>query len=137
MFSQPPQKTPIADSANIVTWQWYQWFLQIANFAVGGVLPAVSVVAFSATPIFDANVSDTFQITLTGDVTAPTLINVQQTQEITFFIIQDAVGGHKWTWPVNIIQGAAVDQTANAKNLQTFKIMADNNGYPMGAMTTS
>jgi hypothetical protein len=79
----------------------------------------LNTVAYTATPVFPCNLGNQ-QITLTGNVTSSTLTGIPAGQQTTFLIIQDATGGHTFTWPTNVKGGVVVDPTANATTSQTF-----------------
>lgn len=95
-------------------------------------------VPYSATPVFDCSLVDgpiTFDMELTGDVTAPTLINNFPGQQITFIFAQDVVGGRLVAWPANVRSAEVVDPTASAVSIQSFISRVSGNAYPIGPMT--
>lgn len=80
----------------------------------------VTNISYVATPVFDASVSSTFKITLTGNVTSSTLINVSAGQILYFIVCQDGAGAHTFVWPTNTVGAKTVDPTASACTTQTF-----------------
>lgn len=77
-------------------------------------------VAFSAAPVFDLSAAPTQSLTLTGDVTAPTVTNLSDGQTVSFLICQDSVGGHAFAWPSNVQGGMQVGNLAGTCSAQTF-----------------
>ncbi len=80
----------------------------------------INTVAFSATPTFDCSLGNIQTITLTGNVTSSTLANCTAGEILVFDIVEDATGGHTFTWPSNVHQGGAITTTANEHNRQMF-----------------
>lgn len=89
-------------------------------------------VTFSATPTFDASLRDSFEITLTANVTSSTLQYHTPGQRLSWRIIQS---GGPWTfaWPTNVKGGGVV---GTGSNLQEFEVGLDGNAYSLGAMVT-
>jgi hypothetical protein len=83
-------------------------------------LPAVSNPAFTATPSFNGAVNSSFQMTLTGNVTASTFTGGVTGQLYTFCLIQDGTGGRTFAWPPNVFGGGIPDTTPGSVNVQTF-----------------
>jgi hypothetical protein len=83
-------------------------------------LPGLNTLAFSATPSFDASVSGSFTMTLTGNVTSSSVINAAGGERITFVIKQDAVGGRTFAWPPNFKGASPVAPDANSVSVQEF-----------------
>ena len=92
------------------------------------------VVPFSATPEFPGDVYATFRITLNGDVTSSTAPDTVQGNLYTFIIIQDAVGGHAFTWPTNFINPSPINPDPNGGTVQTF-VMGLNDLVAIGPAT--
>jgi hypothetical protein len=86
--------------------------------------PSVNHVTFSSTPTFDCNAGNTQILTLTGDVTSSTTVNLAVGQQITFVIIQNIAGGHQFVWPANVFGAIQVSTVSSSVNIQTF-ICAD------------
>lgn len=84
----------------------------------------IYVVPFSTTPIFDANIGQIFNLTLTGNVTSSTFIN-GVSGIFVFRIIQDSSGNHTFTWPTNMRGTGPINMGANARSIQAFAIDAD------------
>lgn len=93
------------------------------------------VVAFSATAQFNAALGVDFEMTLTGNVTAPTLINTAGGVLYTFTLIQDATGNRTFAWPANVKNASVINPAANSISVQTFIARANGNLYPVGPMT--
>jgi hypothetical protein len=89
------------------------------NAAASGTQTRIVSVPFSATPVFDASQGSTFEITLTGNVTSSTLINVVSGTRLLFIVNQDSVGGHAFVPPA-ILPMAAISTTASKRNVQAF-----------------
>lgn len=75
-----------------------------------------------ATYAFKAAVYNTFEPTLTGNVTAPTLTNPVPGQLLCFAIRQDSTGGRTFTWPTNVIGGGVVCPASQSLSIQYFKV---------------
>lgn len=91
-----------------------------ARLIVPGDLPGQTVVAFSATPVFDASAAASFLITLTGNVTSSSIINPTTGQIITFVITQDATGSRTFAWPSNLRGASNIGNEANSVSVQSF-----------------
>lgn len=93
-------------------------------------------VAFSATAAFVgiSNTNMVFQITLTGNVTAPTLSGLTAGAKVTFILIQDGAGGHSFTWPTNVQNASTIETTPNARDIQEF-IFDGANAYPTSGLS--
>lgn len=101
---------------------------------INGANPYITV-AFSATPVFDCATGTTFDMTLTGNVTSSTAINLTAGQQITFMIVQDGTGGRTFVWPANVKGAGIPDLTPNAVSVQSFKVKSNGNLYPIGPLT--
>jgi hypothetical protein len=98
-------------------------------------LPPVANVAFASNAVFNGAVSDSFIMTLTGNVTAPTFVGGIAGVTYTFVIKQDSSGNHTFAWPANVIGGDTIDPTANSRNVQSF-IFDGTNLLSVGPMRT-
>lgn len=83
------------------------------------------IVAFSATPTFDCSLGDTFEITLTGNVTSSTISNAVAGQRLLFCIIQDGTGGRTFAWSGSALGSGAIDPGINARSVQEFYVAND------------
>jgi hypothetical protein len=83
-------------------------------------LPGQTTVAFSATPVFNAQSVLSFKITLTGDVTSSTITNPTAGQRVAFIITQDGVGGHAFAYPANVKGASGVAPDAGLTTVQEF-----------------
>jgi hypothetical protein len=88
--------------------------------ATKGFNAPLAVVAYSATPLFDAATANVFTILLTGNVANSTLTNAKSGQLIAFRICQDSVGARAFSWPANFRGAGAVSSVASACSQQTF-----------------
>jgi hypothetical protein len=86
----------------------------------------ISVVPFSATPIFDGTNSNSFQMTLTGNVTSSTFINGIDGQYYDFLIRQDASGLQSFTWPTTFKGIITIPITSLANTTAVQKVVFDN-----------
>jgi hypothetical protein len=96
----------------------------------------IVAVAFSATPIFDASQGNIFEITLTGNVTSSTLVNVSPGMDITFIIHQDSTGGRTFVPPANAPIGN-ISTVLNKTTTQTFVVDAGSVLRPTSAPSVS
>jgi hypothetical protein len=94
-----------------------------------------AVVAYSATPTFSpAGSLMLWKMTLTGNVTAPTLIAGSIPSIFIFELSQDATGGRTFTWPSNVIGGATIGSAANQLTVQEF-LWDGSNAIALGPAT--
>jgi hypothetical protein len=77
-------------------------------------------VAFSATPVFNANLANFFKMTLTANITSSTLSNADAGQQLQFEICQDATGGRTFVPPANVQGWLTIASAANACTTQAF-----------------
>lgn len=101
-----------------------------------GRLP-LQTVTYGPSITFDGNVANGFDVTLLGNVTSSSLLNVYPGQILTFVIAQDGVGGRTFSWPSNVIGAGAVDISPNAVSIQRFAVRKDLTVRPAGTMTVS
>jgi hypothetical protein len=92
------------------------------------------VVPWSAEMEFPGDIYTTFRATLSGDVTSSTAPDTVQGNLYTFIIIQDATGGHAFSWPPNCYNASPVNPKPNGITVQTF-VMGLSNLIPIGAAT--
>jgi hypothetical protein len=90
------------------------------KLASSGATSGFTSMAFSATPVFDASVTNTFKITLTGNVTSSTLVNVAAGQPLNFIVCQDANGSRTISWPSNLKGAMTIGTTASKCSAQSF-----------------
>lgn len=84
-------------------------------------LAAPVIVSFSATPAFDLSLASWFQMTLTGNVTAPTFINASAGNILVLSLIQDGTGGRTFAFPGSFLHPPTIDTTASSHTELTFK----------------
>lgn len=94
------------------------------------------VIAFSSTPTFDASTADTFEITLTANVTSSTLSNIVAGQQLTFIIHQDGVGSRTFAPPASLPL-ATIAPGANKTSVQKFIVSNALALYPVASMTVT
>lgn len=103
------------------------------NFVGGGCGGVhLAVVAFSATPVFNASSNYIFDLTLTGNVTSSTLNNTYAGEVVTFILIQDGTGSRTFAWPANVFNASDINPAANSITTQSFIARANGNLYPVG-----
>jgi len=95
-------------------------------------LPTPISMTFSSTPIFDGSKGNVFEMTLTGNVTGSTTINLIAGTLYTFILIQDGTGGRTFAWPSGMKGTMLIDPTAYSTNVQQF-VYDGNNLLAMGA----
>lgn len=80
-------------------------------------------VTFSSTIAFDASLANGFVVSLSGNVTASSLINMQIGQIVTIVVQQNGVGGWTFATPPQIVSGhwLTVRSGANAYSVQQFQ----------------
>lgn len=100
---------------------------------------ALVTVPYALNPTFDCSLVTagiiTFEITLTGNVTASTLINAQPGQIVILSVIQDGTGGRTFTFPSNVRNTTIIDADPSSITVQAFYARANGNLYPIGAGT--
>lgn len=80
-----------------------------------------TVIPFTATPVFDiASEGSGFEMTLTGNVTSSSIINLNPGIIVVFEFRQDATGGRTFTWPINVLGGADIGAGPNERTVQAF-----------------
>jgi hypothetical protein len=93
----------------------------------------VNLVAFSATPTFDASLGNTQTITLTANVTSSILSNAAAGEWLVFDIIQDATGSRTFAWPTNVLNAGVIGSMPSKHNIQMF-YYDGTNARAVGAM---
>ena len=101
------------------------------------VIGGVVIEPYSASPVFNCYTLGilTFEMTLTGNVTGPTLTNTVAGTIITFALIQDSTGSRTFTWPSQCKNAAAIRNTANSRTVQSFYVASNGNLYPLSGGT--
>ena len=84
------------------------------------------VIPFAPAILFDATNYTSFEVTLTGNVTTSTTLNIMPGNLYTIMFVQDAVGNHSVVWPPNVYNEASICATPNSRSTQTF--VADESG---------
>jgi hypothetical protein len=135
-------------NANPVIWQFSQ--PNGSTVDIGTIVPAAQgvvsvpspfsfqVVPFSAAAAFVglSNTNMVFQMTLTGNVTAPTLSGLTAGAKVTFILIQDGAGGHTFTWPTNVKNAQTLGTAPNERDIQEF-VYDGSNCYPVDPQTVN
>ena len=117
------------------TGTWTPW-ADVAGSVILTPIGKGMAITFSATPTFDCSLRDSFEITLTANVTSSTLSNVTPGQRLTFWIKQDATGGRTFVWPTNVKGAGTIDGTVSKASQQEFEVGLDGNAYAVAAMVT-
>jgi hypothetical protein len=99
--------------------------------------PTVMDVPFSSTPTFDASKANGFLMTLSGNVTSSSVINLSPRQVITFAIAQNGIGGYGFAFPSSAKSPGTVDPTSNAFSIQQFLADDSLNLHPITPMMVS
>lgn len=84
---------------------------------------------FSATPTFDCDEAESFDITLTANITGVTLKNAYKGRKVTIIFIQNAIGGYTvaWTTTVKLVGGAfTITTTASVGSAITLQYDGSN-----------
>lgn len=98
----------------------------------------IYTVPFSISPVFNAELGQIFNLTLTNNVTSSSFINGLAGQAtITFRIIQNSTGNWNFTWPVNVHNGGEINPGPNIKSTQTFALNTDGSLDSIGPMSYS
>ena len=92
-------------------------------------------VTFASTVVFLGTTYNSFELTLTGNVSSSSFTG-SVPGLYTFKFIQDATGGRTFAWPANFHNADVVDTTPNAISVQSF-YFDGTNAYPAGPMTTN
>lgn len=135
-------------SNNAIIWQFSQ--PNGSSVDIGTIVPAAQgvtsvpspfsyqVIPFSPTAAFVglSNTDMRFQMTLTGNVTAPTLSGLTPGAKVTFILIQDAVGGRTFAWPSNVQNAQSVGTSSNERDIQEF-FFDGTNCYPVDPQTVN
>jgi hypothetical protein len=80
-----------------------------------------TLVSFSATPVFVYGLgSNTFEVTLTGNVASSTVSGATAGQMATFIICQDPVGSRLFAWPPNFVSTTPINTAPGACTAETF-----------------
>jgi hypothetical protein len=104
---------------------------QLANiWTTADNIPGIVTVPYASSIAFDASAARTFQVTLTGDVTASSLANAAAGELLIFILIQDGVGEHAFAWPSNV-PGRPIAAQANSVSAQAFIVGADGTVQPL------
>lgn len=103
-----------------------------SNFGMSAAEEVVTQSGGSAT--FDAGLGNTFEITMTANVTASTLVNAQPGQWLAFIICQGGSGG-PWTfaWPSNVFGGGTIGSVGGNCSTQSFYVSGAN-AWAVGPM---
>jgi len=106
---------------------------------ISGIIPqGVVLVAYSATPTFDASKGLEFKMTLTGNVSSSLFINgLIGPSIIVFRIVQDGTGGRTFAWPANVRNGGSINSAASSISMQMFAVDVDGSLDAVGPMMWS
>ncbi|MFZ0640653.1 MAG: glycosyl hydrolase family 28-related protein [Candidatus Acidiferrales bacterium] len=106
-----------------------------SNYAMDAAEVVVTQSGSAAT--FDAGLGNTFELTLTANVTSSTLVNLQPGQWLAFIVCQGGSGG-PWTfaWPSNVFGGGVIGAVGGNCSTQTFYV-SGSNAWAVGPMMTN
>lgn len=91
----------------------------------GGAFTTTNSQSFTATPTFNANLSNVFELgTMTGNVTSCTITNPSNGQTIQIRVKQDATGGRTFAAPSGAKIVGSVGATASAASILTLTYSA-------------
>jgi hypothetical protein len=78
--------------------------------------------SFNATQTINAALGDTFELTLTGNVTSSSITNASKGMTLKVALTQDGTGGRTFAWPSNVkLAGGSVTLSgANKRDVLTF-----------------
>ncbi len=82
----------------------------------------IVVVPYATAVTFDASVAAEFDLTLSGNVSASSLVKVSIGQMLTFIITQDAIGGRTLSWPANMTYPGPICALPNSTSIQMFVV---------------
>ena len=81
----------------------------------------VAVTETGGTVSFDAGLGNTFEVTLTANVTSSTLSNAQPGQWLNLIVCQPSTGGpFTFSWPASVHGGMTIGTTAGKCSAQSF-----------------
>ena len=93
---------------------------QLANiWTTADNIPGIATVPYASSIAFDASTARTFQVTLAGNVSLSTLVNVAAGELLIFILIQDGVGEREFAWPSDV-PGRPIAAEANSVSVQAF-----------------
>lgn len=105
------------------------WAAQLQNVAAKNVAitgtftypgPGLVAMTFSATPVFDGSLGNTFEMTLSSNVTSSSFSNFDARFRYVFILKQDVTGGRTFVWPIGFSGAMVIDPTARITNVQEF-----------------
>lgn len=124
-------------------WQWSgSAWVDVTSSFIQAQQATIINMPYSATPIFDASTLSkaqaAFEMTLTGDVTTSTIVNITEGQIVTFIIHQDGSGNHAFTFPGGVLGPSTPDLTPSSTSVQSFIVGSDGvTLHPLSAGTSS
>lgn len=110
------------------------------NLIVNGTINgggSISTVGFSATPVFNGTLSSSFKLTLTGNVTSSTAVNMAGRLLVAMRIVQDATGNWTFVWPATMRGGGVVNPAPLSRSVQLFSLDTDNSMDAIGPIMYS
>jgi hypothetical protein len=117
------------------TFRWgdiYTYNIYIKSQVINYVKDQGSISGALAINFNDAGIH---KVTLTGNVTL-SFSNATAGSFYTFYIIQDAVGGHAITWPVGSMgAGGSIDLTGTANSVDMISMFVPSSGVYLLAIT--
>ena len=111
---------------------------QCANFLTSAdVKPAVLLVSFATTLVWNGALANGFVTTLTGNVTSFSLTGFSTYQRLLLIFVQDGVGGRTVPLASPLVNPGTINSAPNSTSMQEFVLLADGLFHPLGAMTWS
>ena len=92
--------------------------------------------SISGTQAFNGANTNSWSMTLTGNITASTFTGGVAGMLYTFVIAQDGTGNRTFVWPTNFIGASAISPTANGVSIQTFYFDGTNARATDAGLTT-
>lgn len=100
--------------------------LMAGGVAADALATSPVTVTFSATPTFDCNAGNFFQITLTGNVTSSTITNQPtDASRIRLRLVQDATGSRTVVFPTTFRFAGGTNGSSTSPTLTTTASKAD------------
>lgn len=100
----------------------------------GDFLASIVEIAWATSVTFDGAVSAQFDLLLTGNVSASSLVNTAPGQILVFIVVQDATGGRTMAWPSNLNGVGLVCPLPNSISVQMFGVRPSGYVFPMSRM---
>ena len=97
-------------------------------------MASIVEIPWATSVVFDGSVSAQFDLLLTGNVAASSLVNTTPGQFLIFIVVQDNTGGRTMVWPSNLNGVGLVCPLANSISVQMFGVRPNGYVFPMSRM---